>query len=86
MHKCKICDAEYESYRGLTFHIMRMHRLKSETYYREHISEDGKLPTCKYEECDKEVLWVSGWPSSYCSKKCANTDHWIDWRESGDLR
>lgn len=67
--KCKICNFEAKSYKGLGIHLWTLHKLKSETYYNRFMKKegDGKCLQCG----DKtRFLNLGKGFKKYCSLLC----------------
>ena len=68
---CKICNREFESYKGLSSHIKQYHKLTSENYYNQYISNEHSCKTCG------KPTNFSGLSSGYydfCCNKCAQSN------------
>ena len=43
---CAICGRQFDSWRGLAFHVKQTHKIDSEDYYCEYIGEPKHCPIC----------------------------------------
>jgi hypothetical protein len=70
MFKCEICGKEFVKLHGLSIHISKTHKIKSEEYYLKYInSEKGKCKTCGKNTRFNNL--IHGY-SIFCSTKCSN--------------
>ena len=59
---CKICNKEFNNYKGLQTHSNLTHKIPSATFYVNFFL-DGVRPTCKC-GCGEETKWL-GWQSGF---------------------
>lgn len=68
---CKICNRDFASYKGLSSHIRQYHKLTSETYYSQYISNEHSCKTCG--KLTNFSSLSSGYYDFYCNK-CAQSN------------
>lgn len=70
--QCKICD-KYFSVRGIGTHVLRMHNLSPQEYYKKYVGDNK----CKV--CGKQTNFrsINEGYLTYCSIRCANLDNSI---------
>jgi hypothetical protein len=75
--KCKVCDKELASQRGLHLHIKKQHKVEIKDYYLEHFSRLSK-------HYKKKIKFKNA--NQYLSDQFTNKQELLDWCDNGDER
>jgi hypothetical protein len=70
MVKCKICNKEFKSSRGLSIHIKTQHKINMEEYYLKYLN--GEKTYCEYCGKDTKFINIEQGFRKYCSMSCTN--------------
>ena len=70
---CKICNKEFDGYRGLSSHIIKTHAINLKEYYDIYEKQEGEdiCPTCGKITPFISIKQGYKW---HCNQKCANND------------
>ena len=71
--KCKICNKEVKSYKGLSSHLRQTHKIKSQKYYDTYLKQEneGTCLTCNNKTTFQNIK--NGY-AKFCSSKCAHNN------------
>ena len=75
--KCKVCDKELASQRGLHLHIKKLHKVEIKDYYLEHFPKLSRY-------YKKKIKFKNA--NQYLSDQFANKQELLDWCDNGNKR
>lgn len=72
---CKICNKQYDSFRGLANHITRSHKMSTKQYYDTYFKteDEGKCLHCGKPTKFKGIQYTPAY-RSYCCSSCAQSN------------